>query len=190
MYLSKGKLLFSQLFSWAVILSSAFMMFLGISGIGLCISAMNGNYIVVQEDEIGSHLAVYIGFIIVPGCFLLWAVRTLILSGKAYKFNSFFESDPDGVLSVEKTARLFGKPVDKFIDLFSKLVKKGFLINCSLENPDEPVIVLNNGAKTVEGKFDIAQCPSCGASNNIKLGFVENCKYCGAKLYTDNNTEL
>lgn len=186
MYLSKRKLLFSQLFSWIIILATAFIILLGISGIGLCISAMNGDYSVVQEDEIGSHLAVYIGFIIVPGCFLLWAVRTLILSGKAYKFNSLFEADPDGVVSVEKTARLFGKPVDKFIDLFGKLVKKGFLINCSLENPDEPVIVLNNGAEKVEDRFDVVKCPSCGAPNNIRLGFVGNCKYCSSKLTEDN----
>ncbi len=190
MYLSKGKLLLSQLVSWFTILWTAFGVFLGITGIGLCISAMNGNYNIIKEDEIGSHLAVYIAFIIVPGAFLIWAVRNLRLSGKAYKFNSLFKGDPDGTVSVEKAAKLFGKPVDEFVDLFGKLVKKGFLINCSLENLDDPVIVLNNGAKTVEDRFDTAQCPSCGAFNNIKLGFVENCKYRGAKLYTDNNTEL
>lgn len=190
MYLSKSKLLFSQIVSWVTVLWTAFGVFLGITGIGLCISAMNGNYTVIREDEIESHFAAYIAFVIVPGAFLIWAVKNLGLTGKAYKFNTLFEGDPDGVISVEKIAVLFGMPVHKFVTVFDKLLKKGYITNCTLENPDNPMIVLNNGAKTVEGKFDIAQCPSCGASNNIKLGFVESCKFCGAKLTEDNTENL
>ncbi|MBE6861446.1 MAG: zinc ribbon domain-containing protein [Ruminococcus sp.] len=182
MYLSKNKLLFSQLVSWITVLWTAFGIFLGIVGIGLCISAMNGNYNVIEEDEIESHFAVYIAFIIVPGAFLIWAVRNLKLAGKANKFNSMFESDPDGVISAERASRLFGKNVYELTDLFDKLVKKGYLINCSLQNPDNPVFVLNNGAETVEERYDIIHCPNCGAPNSVKYGFIEQCQYCGSKV--------
>lgn len=187
MYLSKGKILFSQLVSWLTILLTAFIILLGIVGIGLCISAMNGNYSIMREDEIESHLAAYIAFIIVPGAFLIWAVKNLRLSGKAYKFNSLFENDPDGTVSVENASKLCGMTVSRFVDVFSKLVKKGFLINCSLENPDNPVISLNNGADSADEKFDIVHCPSCGAPNKVKIGFVEECRYCGSKAISDIN---
>lgn len=185
MFLSKRKLLFSQLISWFTVLWTAFGVFLGITGIGLCFSAMNGNYTVMREDEIESHLAAYIAFVIVPGAFLIWAVKNLRLAGKAYKFNTFFEGDPDGVLSVEKTAVLFGMPVHKFVDVFDKLLKKGYLKNCTLENPDNPVISLNNGADSADEKFDIVHCPSCGAPNKVKIGFVDECRYCGSKAISD-----
>ncbi len=182
MYLSKGRLTISQLIAWAMILGCAFVIFLGISGVGLCISALNGSDRYFEEDEIGSALAVYIGFIIVPGVFMFFAVRTLKLAGKAYKFNSLFENDPDGVISVENASRLFGKTVAEVAELFDKLIKKGYLKNCSLQNPDKPVFILNNGAETVEERYDIIHCPNCGAPNSVKYGFVEQCQYCGSKV--------
>ena len=188
MYLQKGKIFVSQLLAWIMILFHAFWVFMGFVGIGMCISALGGNDKYFEPDEAGTYMAVYSLFVVIPGFIMFLGIRTLRLCGKANKFNSLFESDPDGELSAERTARLFNMPLSKLISLFDKLVKKGYLKNCSLRNPDNPVFVLNNGAETVEERYDIVHCPNCGAPNSVKYGFVEQCQYCGSKvIHIPNN---
>lgn len=183
MYLSKNRILLSNLLSAAMIMVSSFFIFIGFVGVGLVISWFTGSDEYFRRNEsVGEYLAVYIGLLLVFGVLMTAGIRRLILAGKARKFNSLFENDPDGVISLEKAAGLFGMPVHKFVSLFDRLVKKGFLVNCSLSNPDNPVIVLNNGAATAEERFDVIHCPNCGAPNQIKLGFVEICRYCGSGI--------
>lgn len=182
MYLGRKKIFVSQLISWAVILFHTIWVFMGCVGIGLCVDSLAGNDRYFEPDEAGAYLSVYSFLIFVPGFFMYLGIRTLILTGKAKKFNSIFESDPDGELSAEKTARLFNMPLPKLINLFDKLVKKGYLINCSLRDPDCPMFVLNNGAKTLKERYDIIHCPNCGAPNSVKYGFIEECQYCGSKI--------
>ncbi len=180
MYLGKTKIALKKVIAVLLIIFSGFFVFIGVCGVFLASSRLiNG----IEKEKYSEYLYVYIVLIISFGMLLGISINMFRLAGKANKFNSIFENDPDGQLSVEKTALLFGMPVFKFVKLFDKLVKKGYLVNCSLDNSGEQLlIVLNNGGRSTQQKFDIINCPHCGAANDIKLGFVEKCKYCGNKL--------
>ncbi|MBQ8296889.1 MAG: hypothetical protein IJX77_03810 [Ruminococcus sp.] len=182
MYLSKSRIIITQLFSWIIIFGSVFLCFLGISGVGLVISAIGGERKYMEENEIPSSLAVYIGFIAVGAGFLIWAIRNLRLAGKANKINSIFESDKDGIIDIAGTSRRLGMSEENFIALFDKLVSKGYLIDCSMELEPALRIVLNNGAKNAEDLFEVVSCPGCGAPQTVKVGYVERCPYCGSDI--------
>ncbi len=187
MYLGKTKIALKKVISVLLIIFSGFFVFIGVCGVFMASSRLiNG----IEKEKYSEYMAVYIVLIIGFGILLCISINMLRLAGKANKFNSIFENDPDGKLSVEKTSLLFGMPVFKFVKLFDKLVKKGYLVNCSLNNSGEQLlIVLNNGGRSTQQKFDIINCPNCGAPNEVKLGFVEKCSYCGNKLVGNNTAD-
>ncbi len=182
MYLSKAKIVLSNIVSAAMLLLSGFFIFVGAFGILLVLLEVLGFSDSLDDDRIIQYFVTYLAFL---GFFIplaMIAVKKIALTGKAKRFNSLFESDPDGVISLERAAKLFGEPVHELADLFEQLVGKGYLVNCALQNPDNPVFVLNNGAKTATERFNSICCPNCGGVNVIKRDFVERCCYCGASL--------
>lgn len=173
MYIQRNKLFIYNLISIAMIIFGGFFSFIFILAalLELTNDGMNMNNVIITC--ITAVLCIII---------LIIGMRRFRFSGNTNKFNSTFENDSDGILSVNKTAQLYGMTEQQFVILFNRLVKKGFLINCSLENQEDFVIVLNNGADSADKKFDIVKCPNCGGNNQIKIGFVQECKFCGSKV--------
>lgn len=188
MYLSKGRIIFSKLISSILILGCLFVIVLGISGIGLVISAMGGNYEYIEKDEIGSSLAVYIVFIVIPGALALWAANNLRLTGKANRLNNIFEGDQDGYIPFESLGRMMNTSPDAAKRLFERLVHKGFIIGCTMEC--DPVLrivlsekVMQTAANTVpQNSYSVVSCPGCGASQSVRSGETVKCSYCGKFL--------
>lgn len=181
MYLSKGRIIFSKLISSILILGCLFVIVLGITGIGLVVSAMGGNYEYIEEDEIGSSLAVYIIFIIIPGVFAVWAVNNLRLTGKANRLNSIFEGDQDGYIPVETLGQLMNISPEAAKRLFDKLVHKGFLTGCCIEcDPVLRVVLKGDFAPPEQPVLTVVSCPGCGASQSVRIGEVVKCSYCGS----------
>jgi len=173
MYVNKNKLFIYNLISVAMIILGVFFSFIFL--LAVCLEFTND--ILHIDNIIITGLAAICCVII-----LIIGIHRIKFSGNTNKFNNVFENDPDGVLFISKISQLFGMTEQQFTILFHKLTKKGFLINCSLENQEDFVIVLNNGGETVEDKFDIVQCPNCGGNNQIKIGFVQECRFCGSKV--------
>lgn len=183
MYIKKSKILFSNFLSVIFILVSGFFAFISLVGI---FSAFAGEY----TQSFGETISIFFTLLFLCIAIIWLSIRRISLANKANKFNSIFENDHDGVVDAEKTASLFALNEKNFIGLFDKLVKKGYLINCSLDFNDKLVIVLNNGGQTAQQRFDLAYCENCGASTSVKIGFVEKCPYCGSKLNVkDVNTK-
>ncbi len=182
MYLSKGKIAISNAVAVILLLLSTPFIFLSVVGISMGISDLLGMTERIDDGEEFSFIIVYVAMIAIFGTIAILSIKRIRLAGTAKKFNSFFESDPDGTISLESIARLMGKSVYDTSELFTNLVKKGYLINCTLQNPDRPIIVLNNGAKTATERFNSICCPNCGGVNVIKRDFVERCCYCGTSL--------
>lgn len=173
MYVNRNKLFIYNLISIAMIILGGFFSFIFL--LAVCLELTNDT--LHMDNIIITGLAAIFCIIV-----LVIGIKRIRFSGNANKFNNAFENDPDGILFVSKTAQLYGMTEQQFTNLFHKLTKKGFLINCSLENQEDFVIILNNGGKTAEDKFDIVQCPNCGGNNQIKIGFVQECRFCGSKI--------
>ncbi len=112
----------------------------------------------------------------------IFAIRNILKTGLAKKFNAVFENYSDGEVSVDILTRIFNMPANKVIKQFNMLLKNGYLVKCTLDYSGEMKIILNNGARTIQERFSIVQCPVCGASNNVKVGFIQKCKYCGSEI--------
>lgn len=185
MYLGKQKIAMEYGYATLLFMLSGFFLFIAVVGIFMYSSQIPGEEDRIALQGLKESLGVCVGMIVFFTPILIVGICKLKMVGKANKFNSLFENDPDGTVSVENAARLCGMTISKFVDVFSKLVRKGLLVNCSLDNPDNPVISLNNGADSADEKFDIVHCPSCGAPNKVKIGFVDECRYCGSKAISD-----
>ena len=142
MYVNKNKLFIYNLFSVAMILAGGFFSFIFL--LALCLE-LTGDKLHTDNIVITGLTAICCVIILIIG------IIRIRFSGNINKFNNLFENDPDGILSVNKTAQLYGMTESKFTILFHKFIRKGFLINCSLENQEDFVIVLNNGGKTADG---------------------------------------
>ncbi|MGN1086301.1 MAG: hypothetical protein ACI4Q5_04630 [Porcipelethomonas sp.] len=188
MYLGKTRIFITKFISIVLISGSSLLLFITICGFFMDLSEKISG---TMESEVFAYqMGIWIPLAIFCGLILALSIFMIKFAGEAFYFNSVFESDADGVLSVEKTALMFGMVPVKFMKLFNRLVRFGYLKNCTISNESgELSIVLNNGKKKVDQKFDVIQCPHCGAANDIKLGFVEKCKYCGNKLQENESDD-
>ena len=182
MYLSKGKILFSNIVSTIIILISSFFLFIGLIGLFMEIFTFSDAVTRWEINSAKESLAVAIGMLIFFSITMIIGIKRFTLTGKARKFNNIFEKDSDGIILVSSISRVFGKSDTLFISLFDKLIKKGYLVNCYIEIDDVPKIVLANGKITVSESFATLNCSNCGAPNSVRIGFVEKCKYCGSEI--------
>lgn len=131
---------------------------------------------------------------------------------KTYKFvqnanlyvNSFRE-DVDGYIKISDLAFYVGQNETVVINNFSKLLKKGYIVNCTIENKNNiNYIVLNNSIlkQAMKENTEINEmvmedikdfntlknykCPNCG--NSMEIRDVNNvvCKYCRSKYILDD----
>lgn len=181
MYLGKTRIFITKFISVVLICIHGLLLFIAVCGFFMDISGkISGT---VTAEEFAQQMSICIPLAAGCGFIIAMSIYMIKFAGEAFYFNSIFENDPDGIIPVEKTARIYGMVPIKYIKLFNRLVKWGYLKNCTISNESgELSIVLNNGRKKTEQKFDVIQCPHCGAANDIKLGFVEKCRYCGNKL--------
>lgn len=182
MYLSKSKILFSNIISTVIVLISGFFLFIGLIGFFMEVFTFSEAVTRWEIIDAKESLAVAIGILIFFGVTMIIGIKRFRLTAKARKFNSIFENDSDGIILVSSISRVFGKSDALFMSLFDKLVKKGYLVNCYIAIDDVPKIILANGKINVSERFATLNCSNCGATNSVRVGFVEKCKYCGSEI--------
>ncbi len=170
-YLAKGKTLFMNILAFCLIGFSGFLLFFAaMSFLMVLFGDMR-----LWEDE---HAPVWISIAVVFGSIMALALKIRGDVGRAYRFNSLFSGDRDGVISIAKTAALLGMPEHRLAGQFDHLLRQGYLRYCRLSAEPEPQIILNNGAVTVRERFVTVICPGCGGSNTLKAGFIGKCRFC------------
>lgn len=178
MYLSKSKIIFSNIISSVLLLVSIPFVFLGIVGFLMDFFKFLGENDMEVKRELRQSLGIAVGILMFFGTILIISLKRFNIAGKANKFNNVFENDTDGVIPLSSVSVIFGLTEDKFIKLFDKMIKKGYIINCYIEYNDTPRIMIKN----VSEQLVAVKCPNCGASNNIKVGQSGICEYCHSKI--------
>ncbi|MBR6960362.1 MAG: hypothetical protein IKH76_07780, partial [Clostridiales bacterium] len=85
-----------------------------------------------------------------------------------------FEEDHDGILTYKRIDEMTGYGVERIKKDVNWLLQAGYLQNAVAD--EEKVILLR------ENEFINITCPTCGASNEIRIGSSNKCKHCGSYL--------
>ncbi len=175
-YIVRPKTILSHIIAFVMIGIGGFLMVLMI--FGFLLDLLEGNL-----DFGESRHAGFVAISSFAGAMLLGGLWMRAQIGEAYRFNSLFTGDDDGLLSVKRTAAILGLRAETLASRFDRLVRHGYLCRCRLmASEGEPQIYLHNGAAGVHERFVAVICPGCGASNSFQAGFIGKCRYCGRNI--------
>ena len=87
------------------------------------------------------HISVYIVFMI-PSVLLLWSgIKTGLMIEAARRFETIFEGNIDGTMTIEEISDYLGKPKYRVINEMETCLKRGYLQNCTLQQGNSSVII-------------------------------------------------
>lgn len=101
---------------------------------------------------------------------------------KANRYNTIFECDNDGYVSISELERQTGKNAAAIVADLDTLLNKGYLCKCTLQKQGQLCVILSAGRVNKSG-FTHVECASCGATGRIRIGSSGKCEYCGSSLY-------
>ncbi len=115
---------------------------------------------------------------------MILTIRNLKICGIATKLSSIFDTDADGIVSVQYASRVLRISQNKLLWAFDKGVAKEFLQNCSIgEKNGEAIFILKNGlGGGADKQVKTVKCSNCGAFSEVRIGFSNTCSFCGAPL--------
>ena len=96
------------------------------------------------------------------------------------RISDLFTADTDGFVPVSELAKALGYTEDKTISKVTKMIRKGYLINCNY-----------SANQRANNPFVGVHCPGCAASLKIRANTMGTCPYCGRLItapYYDQNT--
>lgn len=137
----------------------------------------------LTDEELKDGLLIYVLFLIPSG--LLWykGIKLGKLMDLAKRYNSIFECDRDGTVTLSELTKQTGKPSGVMLSEIELLLSKGFLCGCTLQKKCNPCVILADGIADMEGAaFVNALCPVCGATTRIRSGSSGKCEYCGSPI--------
>ncbi|MCR5201065.1 MAG: hypothetical protein K6C38_08125 [Saccharofermentans sp.] len=127
----------------------------------------------IQEGE--THMivtaSVLLTILAAEMIFFSWAVKK---SNRAKRYAPIFEEDHDGILTYKRINEMTGYGIERIKKDVNWLLQAGYLQNAVAD--EEKVILLR------ENEFINITCPTCGASNEIRIGSSNKCKHCGSYL--------
>ena len=132
-------------------------------------------------DQIKSEEGILMTWFAVGFFFLFFTVfftKKLLLYYHAYRMSKQFEGDEDGLIEIVTLSERLHMKQRKFVQAFLLGVSKNLLRNCSIYTVDPAYIIVQNGKKTIKERFRAQRCKSCGATNVIRIGFENRCRYC------------
>ena len=134
-------------------------------------------------DELRQNLIVYVALLI-PSVLLLYkGMKDGALTDLANRYNSIFECDRDGVVTISELTKQMGKATPKILSELEWLLEKGYLCNCSLQKTGQPCIILSDGRADIDGSgFVNVVCDICGGTTRLRAGSSGKCEYCGKAL--------
>ena len=111
-------------------------------------------------------------------------------AGSVRQISDLFTADADGFVPVSELARALGKTEDETINKITKMIRKGYLINCNYSAHQRAFLLSDKiGSPTTmyqgappNQPFVGVHCPGCGASLKIRASTMGTCPYCGKLL--------
>ena len=102
------------------------------------------------------------------------------------QFNAVFLQDQDGVMPLRDLAEKTGLTEEETGRRLRRLLQKGYIINCTLNEGPVPSVNLRGEGTNAKGtrhpSFVRIVCPSCGAEVLLRSGGTGKCEYCGNYL--------
>lgn len=134
-------------------------------------------------NELRQNLIVYVALLI-PSVLLLYkGMKAGVLAELANRYNSIFECDRDGVVTISELTKQTGKATSKILSELERLLEKGYLCNCSLQKNGQPCVLLSDGTAAGNGAgFVNVVCDICGGTTRLRAGSSGRCEYCGSAL--------
>ena len=134
-------------------------------------------------NELRQNLIVYVALLI-PSVLLLYkGIKAGAMTDLANRYNSIFECDRDGVVTISELTKQTGKATSKILSELERLLEKGYLCNCSLQKNGQPCVLLSDGNAAGNGSgFVNVVCDVCGGTTRIRAGISGRCEYCGSAL--------
>lgn len=134
-------------------------------------------------NELRQNLIVYVALLI-PSVLLLYkGMKAGALTELANRYNSIFECDRDGVVTISELTKQTGKATSKILSELEHLLEKGYLCNCSLQKTGQPCVLLSDGTADKDGSgFVNVVCDVCGGTTRLRAGSSGRCEYCGSAL--------
>ncbi len=120
--------------------------------------------------------------LMIPGLLLLWSgYRCGRLDEAARRYETIFDTDRDGFVTLEELTRQTNRDGDKIFSELEVLFRKGYFTSCTLQRGGVPCVILADAMTGETGTgFAVVKCPNCGAANRIRAGSRSQCTYCGA----------
>lgn len=115
------------------------------------------------------------------------------------RISDLFTADADGFVPVSELAKALGYTEDKTISKVTKMIRKGYLINCNY-SANQRAFLLSDKIGATTGMYQGApannpfigvHCPGCAASLKIRANTMGTCPYCGRLITApsyDQNT--
>ncbi|MBR5387253.1 MAG: hypothetical protein IK142_06720 [Clostridiales bacterium] len=127
----------------------------------------------IQEGE--THMIVTVSILLtIMTAELVFFILVIKKSNRAKRYAPIFEEDHDGILTYKRIDEMTGYGVERIKKDVNWLLQAGYLQNAVAD--EEKVILLR------ENEFINITCPTCGASNEIRIGSSNKCKHCGSYL--------
>lgn len=137
-------------------------------------------------DALRQNLIVYVALLI-PSVLLLYkGIKAGALTDLANRYNSIFECDRDGIVTIAELGKQTGKANANILSELERLIEKGYLCNCSLQKKGQPCVMLSDGSAEGDGSgFVNAVCDICGGTTRLRAGSSGRCEYCGKALQSE-----
>jgi hypothetical protein len=127
----------------------------------------------IQEGE--THMIVTASILLtILTAELVFFILVIKKSNRAKRYAPIFEEDHDGILTYKRIDEMTGYGVERIKKDVNWLLQAGYLKNAVAD--EEKVILLR------ENEFINITCPTCGASNEIRIRSSNKCKHCGSYL--------
>lgn len=151
---------------------------------------------IVNYGDLRPNIPVYVTFIL-PFIWMVWlSMRNRRMVEKSRQLNQMFCSDADGDIQASQLIHLLGSKNDyAAAEEVNRLIGKGFLRNCTVEqHPQAHVVLYRSATNTVSsyvvgdatggaaGCIVSVKCPNCGAKVEKRVGFTASCPYCDTKF--------
>ena len=139
--------------------------------------------IVGYSEDLRQNLIIYVALLIPSALLLYQGMKAGALTDLANRYNSIFECDRDGVVTISELTKQTGKTTAKILSELERLLEKGYLCNCSLQKNGQPCVMLSDGSAERDGSgFVNVVCDVCGGTTRLRAGSSGRCEYCGKAL--------
>ena len=139
--------------------------------------------IVGYSEDLRQNLIIYVALLIPSALLLYKGMKAGVLTELANRYNSIFECDRDGVVTISELTKQTGKAASKILSELERLLEKGYLCNCSLQKSGQQCVILSDGtADKDDSGFVNVVCDICGGTTRLRAGSSGVCEYCGKAL--------